>query len=207
VPPTIGGVQTKERTLRSVAVFCGSSLGARPAYAEAARETGRRLAERGLRIVYGGGRVGLMGLVADAALAAGGEVHGVIPEKLWNLEVAHTGLTALDVVPDMHQRKLRMAELADAFIALPGGYGTLDEVFEAATWTQLEYHTKPVGLLDVEDFFADLVRYLDRAATDGFVRAPHRPIVVHARDLDTLLTGLVSAPLPTLDDLRKALPK
>jgi uncharacterized protein (TIGR00730 family) len=133
-------------------------------------------------------------------------VHGVIPEKLWNLEVAHTSLTALDVVPDMHQRKLRMAELADAFIALPGGYGTLDEVFEAATWTQLEYHTKAVGLLDVEDFFADLVRYLDRAATDGFVRAPHRPIIVHANDLDTLLVGLAATPLPTLDDLRRALP-
>jgi uncharacterized protein (TIGR00730 family) len=199
-------MKTQVRQIRSVAVFCGSSMGARPAYADAARSVGRALAERGVRVVYGGGQVGLMGLVADAALAAGGEVYGVIPEKLWQLEVAHRGLTALDVVADMHARKARMAELSDAFIALPGGYGTLDEVFEAATWTQLEYHTKPVGLLDVEGFYADLVRSLDRAAADGFVRAAHRPIVVHAPTLDALMVALETAALPTLADLKRTLP-
>ncbi|MBF3199764.1 TIGR00730 family Rossman fold protein, partial [Pseudomonas aeruginosa] len=139
-------------TLRSVCVFCGASPGASPVYQEAAVALGRHLAERGLTLVYGGGAVGLMGTVADAALAAGGEVIGIIPQSLQEAEIGHKGLTRLEVVDGMHARKARMAELADAFIALPGGLGTLEELFEVWTWGQLGYHAKPLGLLEVNGF-------------------------------------------------------
>jgi uncharacterized protein (TIGR00730 family) len=159
-------------------VFCGSRAGARPAYTQAARELGAALATRGLSLVYGGAKVGTMGALADAALAAGGEVIGVMPRGLVAREVAHPGLTAFHAVASMHERKALMADLADAFIALPGGYGTLDEVFEILTWAQLELHAKPVGLLDVEGFFEPLLAHLDRAVAEGFLAAGHRGLLL-----------------------------
>ena len=143
-------------TLRSICVFCGASPGAQPVYRQAAENLGRHLAEQGLRLIYGGGAVGLMGVVADAALAAGGEVIGIIPQSLERAEIGHPGLTRLEVVDGMHARKARMAELSDAFIALPGGLGTLEELFEVWTWGQLGYHCKPLGLLDVGGFYSKL---------------------------------------------------
>lgn len=183
---------------QSIAVYCGAAPGRRPAYTEAAEGLGRFLGERGIRLVFGGGRVGLMGAVADGALAAGGEVVGVIPEKLRDLEVAHGGLTRLEVVDGMHPRKLRMTELADAFVALPGGFGTLDELFEVVTWNQLEYHHKPVGLLDVEGFFQPLCAYLDHAAAEGFIRPQHRAMIVSDPDPARLLTKMATIEIPSL---------
>ena len=177
-------------TLRRICVFCGSSVGSRPAYLNAARELGRRLAERGLGIVFGGGKVGLMGVLADAALAAGGEAIGVIPEALVAREIAHNGLTELRVVRSMHERKTLMADLADAFIALPGGYGTFEEFFEAVTWTQLGIHRKPCGLLNVDGYYDALLVLLDRAVSDGFIHEVNRPLVLDAPDVPTLLEKL-----------------
>ena len=164
-------------SLKSVCVFCGASPGARPIYHEAAAQLGRHIAERGLTLVYGGGAVGLMGVVADAALAAGGEVIGIIPQSLERAEIGHKGLTRLEVVDGMHARKARMAELADAFIALPGGLGTLEELFEVWTWRQLGYHAKPLGLLEVDGFYARLTDFLDHLVAERFVREQHRAIL------------------------------
>lgn len=155
--------------MTSVCVFCGSSDGARPAYADAARALGRTLAGRGLTLVYGGSNVGMMRELADAALGAGGRVVGVIPEHLAGWERAHRGLSELRVVGSMHERKALMVELGDAFVALPGGVGTLDELFEVLTWAQLGLHRKPCALLDVEGYFDDLMRLIDRARRDGFL--------------------------------------
>jgi uncharacterized protein (TIGR00730 family) len=176
--------------LKRICVFCGSSVGSHPAYAAAARELGRTLAERAIGVVFGGGKVGLMGVLADAALAAGGEVIGVIPEALVAHEIAHDGLTELRVVRSMHERKTLMADLADGFIALPGGYGTFEEFFEAVTWTQLGIHKKPCGLLNVDGYYDALLRLLDRAVADGFVREANRSLVLDAPDLPTLLEKL-----------------
>ena len=184
------------RSFRRICVFCGSASGDDPRFADAARLLGRELARRHIGLVYGGGRVGLMGQLADAALAAGGEVFGVIPQKLCDLEVGHTGLTELFVVDSMHARKMLMAQLADAFIALPGGFGTLDELFEVVTWGQLGYHHKPVGLLDVAGYFAPLLAFIDHATATGFIRPSYRPILQHAPDLDTLLERLAHVELP-----------
>lgn len=156
--------------IRSLGVFCGSNPGVRPAYAEAARELGRFMGSNGIRLVYGGGRVGLMGIVADAVLAAGGEVTGIIPGFLKEKEVAHTGLTDLTVTATMHERKARMAELSDAFVALPGGFGTFDELFEILTWAQLSLHGKPVALFNTEGFYDPLMALAQHAAREGFVR-------------------------------------
>ena len=164
-------------SLKSVCVFCGASPGARPIYHEAAAQLGRHIAERGLTLVYGGGAVGLMGVVADAALAAGGEVIGIIPQSLERAEIGHKGLTRLEVVDGMHARKARMAELADAFIALPGGLGTLEELFKVWTWGQLGYHAKPLGLLEVDGFYARLTDFLDHLVAERFVREQHRAIL------------------------------
>ena len=164
-------------SLKSVCVFCGASPGARPIYHEAAAQLGRHIAERGLTLVYGGGAVGLMGVVADAALAAGGDVIGIIPQSLERAEIGHKGLTRLEVVDGMHARKARMAELADAFIALPGGLGTLEELFEVWTWGQLGYHAKPLGLLEVDGFYARLTDFLDHLVAERFVREQHRAIL------------------------------
>jgi uncharacterized protein (TIGR00730 family) len=187
--------------LRRVCVYCGSSMGARPAYARAARGLGEELARRGLGLVYGGAHVGLMGVVADACRSAGGEVIGVIPGSLVEAEVAHTGLDDLRVVGSMHERKALLAELADGFVALPGGFGTLDELCEVVTWSQLGLHPvpKPCGLLDVAGFFAPLVALFDGAVAEGFVRAEHRDLVLVDDEPAALLDALAAwtPPPPT----------
>jgi uncharacterized protein (TIGR00730 family) len=152
-----------------ICVFCGSSEGNRPVYRERASEVGRALAERNIGVVYGGGNTGLMGALADAALVAGGEVIGVIPRRLAEREVAHAGLTQLHVVETMHERKALMTELSDAFLTLPGGFGTLDELFEAITWRQLGFHDKRCGILDIDGYFDGLLAFVDRAVSDGFI--------------------------------------
>jgi uncharacterized protein (TIGR00730 family) len=178
--------------VETVCVFCGSSPGADPVFTLAAERFGAAVAGRGLELVYGGASVGLMGLVADGALAEGGEVIGVIPDELFGDEVAHAGLTELHVVGSMHERKALMSELADAFVALPGGFGTIEEVMEAVTWTQLGIHAKPVGLLDVDGFYDHLVAFLDRAVDDGLLKPGSRGLLCRADDPDRLL-GLLAA--------------
>ena len=180
--------------LNAIAVFCGSSLGTDPVYAEAARLTGRTLAQRGIDVVYGGGHVGLMGAVADAAIDAGGRVVGVIPRQLDDRELAHRGVTELHVTSSMHERKQLMADLSDAFIALPGGAGTLEEVAEQWTWAQLTIHAKPSGFLDVAGFWAPMRQMLDTRVTAGFVRAEQSGIVTFDDDLDALLEALSAPP-------------
>ncbi|MGE8361101.1 TIGR00730 family Rossman fold protein [Pseudomonas sp.] len=177
-------------TLRSICVFCGASPGAHPIYRQAAEALGRHLAEQGVRVIYGGGAGGLMGVVADAAMAAGGEVVGIIPQSLERAEIGHTGLTRLEVVDTMHSRKARMAELSDAFIALPGGLGTLEELFEVWTWGQLGYHSKPLGLLDVNGFYGKLGDFLDHLVQERFVRAEHRGMLQLSETPDDLLHKL-----------------
>jgi uncharacterized protein (TIGR00730 family) len=164
--------------MRRLCVFSGSSPGGHPDYAQAAQELGRALAAQDLGLVYGGAQVGLMGTIADAALEAGGEVVGVIPQALVDREIAHDGLSELHVVGSMHERKAKMAELADGFIALPGGMGTLEELFEVYTWTQLGLHSKPLGLLDVRGYYAQLAAFLDHAVAERFVTAEHREMLV-----------------------------
>ena len=183
-------------TLHRVCVYCASNDGARPEYLAAARALGTLLAERDLALVYGGGRVGLMGAIADAALAAGGEVIGVIPHALVQREVAHNGLTALHVVDSMHERKSLMAELSDAFIALPGGLGTLEEFFETWTWAQLGVHRKPVGLLDVAQYWQSLVKMLEHAEAEGFLRGTPREWLVMETDAAVLLDRMSTFELP-----------
>jgi uncharacterized protein (TIGR00730 family) len=187
-----------ERRLQRVCVFCGSQSGARPDYAEAARELGELLAGSGIGVVYGGGRVGLMGALADAALEAGGEVIGVIPRGLMEREVGHPRVTQLEVVDSMHHRKARMAELADAFIALPGGYGTLEELFEALTWCQLGIHAKPCGLLNVEGYFDGLQLQLERGVEDGLLRPLHAGLLLIDTDCSRLVDRLEEIELPVL---------
>ncbi len=176
--------------MKRVCVFCGSSPGTRPVYAEAARSMGRLLAERGIGLVYGGGRVGLMGEVADAVLAAGGEVTGVIPRGLMEREVGHRGLTTLHVTGTMHERKALMVDLSDGFVALPGGYGTLDELCEALTWSQLGIHARPCGILNVDGYFDALLALFDHAVREGFVREPHRALVLEASEPAALLDAM-----------------
>jgi len=176
--------------MQRICVYCGSNPGARPEYAAAARELARACAERGLGLVYGGGKVGLMGVLADAALAQGSEVIGVIPRALFDQEVAHTGVSKLEVVGSMQERKARMAELADAFLALPGGLGTLEELFEVWTWTQLGFHAKPCGLLDVAGYYAPLVAFLGSSVAEGFVLPEHRAALLVGTDAGALLDGL-----------------
>ena len=182
--------------MQAVCVYCGSRMGNRPAYPAAARRLGETLARRGITLVYGGGDVGLMGVIADAALAAGGRVIGVIPQALMDKEVGHRTVSELEVVPDMHQRKLRMATLADAFIALPGGIGTLEELFETFTWLQLGFHQKPVGLLDVEGYFGHLVTFLDRMVAENFLRADQLAMLHRGTDADALLDELAAFEAP-----------
>jgi uncharacterized protein (TIGR00730 family) len=183
--------------IRSVCVFCGASRGNDPRYAAAAAVVGERLAGRGIRLVFGGGRRGLMGAVADAGLAAGGEVVGVIPRGLVTRELAHPGLTDLRVVDTLHERKAIMAELADGFIALPGGLGTLEELAEVLSWAQLDLHSKPVGLLDVGNYFASLEAFLDHAVAEGFVAERHRRLLLRDDDLDRLLERFAAWTAPS----------
>lgn len=184
---------------RRICVFCGSARGHDPAFIQAATTVGTLLARRGIGLVYGGAQVGLMGEVADAALAAGGEVFGVIPEKLSSKEIAHHGLTELHVVQSMHDRKAKMAELCDAFVSLPGGWGTLEETFEVLTWLQLRYHEKPVGLLNVNGYYDALLAFADHALESGFLTRDSRRLLVDADDPEVLvdqLADLQMAPAP-----------
>jgi len=174
-----------------VCVFCGSSPGARPEYAEAAALVGRTLAERGVGLVYGGASVGTMGVIADAALAAGGEVIGVIPTSLQAHEIAHPGLTELHVVDGMHARKAKMTALSDAFLTLPGGYGTLDELFEALTWSQLGIHGNPVGLWNVQGYWTPLLTLLDAMVEQGFLKSSNRERLIAGDALAPLLDQLL----------------
>jgi uncharacterized protein (TIGR00730 family) len=176
--------------MKSVCVYCGSHSGSRPVYAERAAELGNQLAEQGLAVIYGGGNVGLMGIMADAALAAGGEVIGVIPEQLVTWEVAHRGLTRQEVVGNMHERKARMFELSDGFIALPGGFGTLDEMFEMLTWRQLGLGNKPCAFLDVDGFYEPLIAMMDRMVGEHFVNAEQRLDLWHGEDIDGMLSWM-----------------
>ena len=176
--------------MNSVCIFCGSSEGARPAYVGAAREMGTEMARRGLTLVYGGGRVGLMGAVADAALGEGGEAVGVMPGALVSKEISHKGLTKLHVVGSMHERKMLMNDLSDGFVALPGGFGTLEEFFEVLSWAQLGIHAKPCALLDVDGFWGPLDSLLDHAVDEGFVHPDHRSLVLTESDPAQLLDAM-----------------
>jgi uncharacterized protein (TIGR00730 family) len=178
--------------LKRLAVYCGSASPADPVYIDLARAVGKALAARGIGVVYGGGRLGLMGAVADAALAAGGEVIGVIPQALVDAEVAHRGCTELRVVADMHERKRLFTDLSDGFVTLPGGVGTMDELWEAVSWAQLGYHEKPVGLLNVAGFYDGLIAFNRHMIEVGFVRAQHAGILIADDDLDALLDRMAA---------------
>ena len=178
--------------LKRLAVYCGSATPGDRRYLDLARDVGQTLAARGIGVVYGGGRLGLMGALADAALAAGGEVIGVIPEAMVSREVAHTGCTELRVVGTMHERKAQFTELASGFLTLPGGVGTMDELWEAVSWAQLGYHAKPVGLLNAHGFFDDLLAFHRHMVTTGFIRAAHSEIILAERELDLLLARMVA---------------
>jgi len=182
----------QERSCRRVAVYCGSANGSHPAFRAEAAALGTAIGAAGLGLVYGGANVGLMGAVADAALAAGAEVIGVLPQVLAGKEIAHVGLTALEMVPTMHERKARMAELADAFLVLPGGYGTLDELMEAVTWAQLGLHAKPCILINTAGYWNGLLAFLDSIVTAGFLKAENRQLLLvagSARDAIQIVTG------------------
>ena len=176
--------------MERVCVFCGASSGKRAAYAEAARRFGAAVAARGLGVVYGGGKVGLMGALAEGALGAGGEVYGVIPQELVDRELAHEGLTELHVVGSLHERKALMAELADGFIALPGGWGTWEEFFEVLTWGQLGLHEKPCGLLNVQGYFTPMLAAVDHSIAEGFVRMENRSMVIEAASAGALIDAM-----------------
>jgi uncharacterized protein (TIGR00730 family) len=178
------------KKIKRVCVFCGSQFGARPEYREAAEALGRLLAEHGIGLVYGGGCVGLMGALANAVLACGGEVIGVIPDSLMRREVGHNGLTKLHVVETMHERKALMADLSDAFIALPGGYGTMEEFLEIVTWSQLGIQQKPCGLLNIANYWDGLLKVLDHAVDEGFLRPENAQLVLVARNPKSMLERL-----------------
>lgn len=184
---------------KRIAVFCGSSLGAQSGFAEAAVALARHLATQNIGMVYGGGNVGLMGTLADAALEAGGDIIGVIPQSLQRKELAHPGLADVRVVGSMHERKALMAELADAFIALPGGYGTFEEFCEVLTWTQLGLHRKPCGILNVAGYYDHLLKLFDHAAAEGFVKPAHREMVLAGTDPEALVRDLLEYRLPLVD--------
>ena len=176
--------------MKRIAVYCGSATPADPVYVEAARDVGAELARRGIGVVYGGGRLGLMGAVADAALAEGGEVIGVIPQVLVDAEVAHRGLTRLEVVDTMHARKAAFTDLADGFLVLPGGTGTMDELWEAMSWAQLGYHADPVGLLNIAGYYDTLIAFWRRMGEVGFVRPQHQELLIVDDTLDGLLAQM-----------------
>ena len=189
--------------MKRLAIYCGSASPADPVYIESARAVGRTLAERGIGIVYGGGRLGLMGAVADAALAAGGEVIGIIPEALVAAEVAHRGLTELHVVSTMHQRKQAFTDLSDGFVNLPGGTGTMDELWEALSWAQIGYHAKPVGLLNVAGYYDHLIAFYRTMGEVGFLRPQHQGILLIDAVLDGLLAKMAAhTPIETITKMR-----
>ena len=178
--------------MKSICVYCGSNAGNRPIYAERAVALGQRIAHEGLALIYGGGNVGLMGVVANAVLEAGGQVTGVIPKQLADWEVAHKGLTRLEVVANMHERKMRMFDLSDAFVALPGGFGTLDEMFEMLTWRQLGIGDKPCAFLDVDGFYAPLLQMIDRMVAERFLHPEQRADLWHGQDIGAMLAWMRS---------------
>jgi uncharacterized protein (TIGR00730 family) len=178
--------------LTSLCVYCGSSPGASAVYADGARSLAREMTSHGIALVYGGGNVGLMGIIADEVMRLGGQVTGVIPQALMNQEVGHHGVTQLHVVKDMHERKALMAELADGFIAMPGGIGTLEELFEILTWAQLGFHSKPIGLLNIDGFYDGLIQFVRHVVTQGFLKQEHATLMMHASDASALLAHLKS---------------
>jgi len=184
------------QSIRSICVYCGSADGVDDAYYQAAAEMGAVLAQAGIRLVYGAGKTGLMGAVADGALTAGGEVTGVVPVNLNQPQLIHANLTTLEVSPDIHQRKARMSALADAFIALPGGYGTLDELFETLTWAQIGLHAKPVGLLNTRGYYDPLLHFIERVRAERFIYDVHRDLLVADSDPASLLAMLRGFRLP-----------
>jgi uncharacterized protein (TIGR00730 family) len=184
-------------TMKSICVYCGSNPGRQEAYSSAARDLAKSLVDRNLKLVYGGASVGIMGLVADAVLQHGGQAVGVIPDTLVRKEVAHTNLTELHVTQSMHERKTLMAELSDGFIALPGGIGTLEEIFEIWTWAQLGFHRKPCGLLNIEGYFDSLTTFLDHAVAEQFVKKLHRSMLIVEHDPEVLLDRFASYEPPT----------
>jgi hypothetical protein len=179
-------------------VFCGSSPGNQPVYLEAAQQLGTALAKAGIGLVYGGAQVGLMGAVAEAALAAGGEVLGVIPRQLVERELAHSGLTELREVGSMHERKAMMADLSDGFIALPGGVGTFEELFEVWTWAQLGHHQKPCALFNVHGYYDKLIAFLDHSMNEGFMKPPYREMLIVAADVESVLARVKAYEAPTV---------
>ena len=179
--------------MRRLAVYCGSSMGANPAFAATARALGEEMAARDIGLVYGGGRLGLMGVVADAVMGAGGKAYGVIPQALIDLEVAHIGLTELHIVGSMHERKAMMTDLTDAFVAIPGGIGTLDELFEAWTWNALGYHAKPFALLNVDGFWDGMIAFLDTVTTSGFMSPARRAQLLVADTIAEAIEALDAA--------------
>jgi uncharacterized protein (TIGR00730 family) len=195
-------------SIANICLFCGSNIGTRPAYAEAARQFGREIASRGMTLIYGGGSVGLMDIAAQAALDAGGRVIGVITEQLMVREVGHSGLSQLHVVATMHERKALMARLSDAFIALPGGYGTFDELCEMATWDQLGIHAKPLVVVNLEGYFDGFLAQLDRAVADGLLKPEHRALLGSSNTVDEALAALATwQPPPVPQWLRDAAPR
>ena len=189
--------------MKRLAVYCGSATPSDPVYIETARAVGRTLAERGIGVVYGGGRLGLMGAVADSALAAGGEVIGIIPQALVDAEVAHRGLTELHVVDTMHQRKQAFTDLSDGFVNLPGGTGTMDELWEALSWAQIGYHAKPVGLLNTAGYYDHLIAFYARMGEVGFLRPQHQGILLVDAELDGLLAKMAAfEPIETITKMK-----
>jgi uncharacterized protein (TIGR00730 family) len=178
------------QSMKSLCVYCGSSIGTDPAYADAARRMAQTMVEENIALVYGGGNVGLMGVIADEVMRLGGQATGVIPQALMDKEVGHVGLTRLHVVKDMHERKALMAELSDGFVAMPGGIGTLEELFEVFTWSQLGFHDKPIGLLNVQGFYDGLIGFLQHVVDHGFLRQPTAATLLHAADAAALLRRL-----------------
>lgn len=191
--------------MKRLAVYCGSATPADPVYIDAARHVGHDLAARGIGVVYGGGRLGLMGAVADAALAAGGEVIGIIPQALVDAEVAHKGLSELHVCGTMHERKQAFTDLADGFVTLPGGTGTMDELWEALSWAQIGYHAKPVGLLNVAGFYDELIGFAAKMGMVGFIRPQHQRLLIHDATLAGLLAKMAShVPATTIGQIGSA---
>ncbi len=176
--------------MKSICVYCGSSFGAKPVYTEAARSLAKEMVDSHIALVYGGGKVGLMGVIADEVLRLGGEAIGVIPQALMDKEVGHNGLTRLHIVQNMHERKAMMAELADGFVAMPGGIGTLEELFEILTWSQLGFHQKPIGVLNVDGFYDGLIAFVQTQVTQGFVKSDQAALLMHETSAPALLTRL-----------------
>lgn len=178
--------------MKSLCIYCGASLGDNPAYADAARSLAKVMVNQGIALVYGGGNVGLMGVIADEVLRLGGKATGVIPQALMDKEVGHTGLTKLHVVKDMHERKAMMAELSDGFIAMPGGIGTLEELFEVFTWAQLGFHDKPIGILNARGFYDGLIGFLHHIVGEGFLHAVHASVLIHDADPTALVARILA---------------